>query len=219
VERITEAFTWPLRDPEWLQKLLVIALILLIPIVGSINGLGWMLASLDRLRAGEERLAPANLSYLGRGIRLFAVELVYGLAIAAIALVIYIPSVALAIHEGQGSANPALISVAVLLSLLAFSVTTILSLALNFAIPAIVLATDSGGINGGIQVGAVIRRCRMNLTNTLIAGLMLIAASFVGSLGIVLCIIGVLFTSAYALAMQAWIVRSFEMGSHAAPAA
>lgn len=219
MERITEAFTWPLRDPEWLQKLLVIALILLIPIVGSINGLGWMLASLDRLRAGEERLAPANLSYLGRGLRLFAVELVYGLAIAAVALVIYIPSFALAIHAGQGSANPALISVAVLLYLLAFSVTTILSLALNFAIPAIVLATDSGGINGGIQVGAVIRRVRMNLTNTLIAGLMLIAASFVGSLGIVLCIIGVLFTSAYALAMQAWIVRSFEMGSHAAPAA
>jgi Protein of unknown function (DUF4013) len=219
VDRITEAFTWPLRDPDWLQKLLIIAVILLIPIVGSINGLGWMLASLDRLRAGEERLAPANLSYLGRGIRLFAVELIYGVAIAAVALVIYIPSVALAIHEGQGSANPALISVAVLLYLLAFSVTTILSLALNFAIPAIVLATDSGGIKGGIQLGDVIRRCRMNLTNTLIAGLMLIAASFVGSLGIALCIIGVLFSSAYALAMQAWIVRSFEMGSHAAPAA
>ena len=219
MDRITEAFTWPLRDPDWLQKLVVIGLILLIPIVGSINGLGWMLASLDRLRAGEERLAPANLSYLGRGIRLFAVELIYGLGIAAIALVIYIPSIALAIHEGQGSANPALISIAVLLYLFAFSVTTILSLALNFAIPAIVLATDTGGINGGIQVGAVIRRGSMNLTNTLIAGLMLIAASFVGSLGIVLCVIGVLFTSAYALAMQAWIVRSFEMGSHAAPAA
>ena len=167
MDRITEAFTWPIRDPDWLQKLLVIALILLIPIVGSINGLGWMLASLDRLRTGEERLAPANLSYLGRGIRLFAVELIYGLAIAAVALVIYIPSVALAIHEGQGSANPALISVAVLLYLLAFSVTTILSLALNFAIPAIVLATDGGGINGGIQVGEVISRVRTNLTNTI----------------------------------------------------
>jgi hypothetical protein len=219
VDRITEAFTWPLRDPDWFQKLLIIALTLLIPIVGSINGIGWMLASLDRLRAGEERLAPANLSYLGRGVGLFAVELVYGLAIAAIALVFYLPSGALAIHEGQGSANPALISVAVLLYLLAFSVTTVLSLALNFAIPAIVLATDSGGISGGLRVGAVIGRCRMNLTNTLIAGLMLIAASFVGSLGIIACIIGVLFTSAYSLAMQAWIVRSFEMGSHAAPAA
>jgi hypothetical protein len=57
------------------------------------------------------------------------------------------------------------------------------------------------------------------LTNTLIAGLMLIAASFVGSLGIIVCGIGVLFTVAYALAMQAWIIRSFELGSHAAAAA
>ena len=59
MDRITDAFAWPLRDPDWLTKVLIIALILLIPIVGGINGLGWMLASLDRLRAGEERLAPA----------------------------------------------------------------------------------------------------------------------------------------------------------------
>jgi hypothetical protein len=219
VDRVTEAFTWPLRDPEWLRKLLIIALTLLIPIVGSINGIGWMLASLDRLRAGEERMAPANLSYLGRGIRVFVVELIYGLAIVGVALVIYIPAIALAIHEGRGSADPALITVAVLLYLLAFSVTTVLSLALNFAVPAVVLATDTGGINRGLELGAVIRRCRLSLTNTLIAGLMLIAASFVGSLGIYACVIGVFFSSAYALAMQAWIIRSFEMGSRAAPAA
>jgi hypothetical protein len=219
LDRIVEAFTWPSRDPEWLQKLLIIALTLIIPIVGSINGIGWMLASLDRLRAGEERLAPANLSYLGRGIRVFAVELIYGLAIVGIALVIYLPALALAIHEGQGSANPALISVAIVLYLLAFGVTTAFSLGLNFALPAVVLATDSGGVSGGLKLGAVIRRCRLNLTNTLIAGLMLIAAGFVGSLGIYVCIIGVFFSSAYALAMQAWIIRSFEMGSRAAPAA
>jgi hypothetical protein len=219
MDRVTDAFTWPVRDPDWVRKLLIIALTLLIPIVGSINSIGWMLASLDRLRAGEERMAPANLSYLGRGIRLFAVELIYGLAIFAIALVIYIPAIALAIHEGRGTANPALITVAVLLYLLAFSVTTLLSLALNFALPAVVLATDSGGINGGLELGAVIRRCRSNLTNTLIAGLMLIAAGFVSSLGIYACFIGVFFTSAYALAMQAWIIHSFEMGSPAASAA
>jgi hypothetical protein len=47
---------------------------------------------------------------------------------------------------------------------------------------------------------------------------MLIAASFVGSLGIVACGVGILVTTAYALAMQAWIVRSFELGSPAAKA-
>jgi hypothetical protein len=212
VDRITEAFTWPFRDPDWISKVLIIALTLLIPIIGSINGLGWMLASLDRLRAGEERLAPANLSYIGRGVRLFAVELVYTLVIVVIAFAIFVPAVALSVNQGKGSANGGLIAAAVLLDLVGFSVITLLSLALTFVMPAIVLATDRAGIAAGIDVRAVLRRSRANLNHTLIAGLMLIAASFVGSIGSIACGVGVLVTSAYALAMQAWIIRSFETG-------
>jgi Protein of unknown function (DUF4013) len=212
MDRVTEAFGWPFRDPEWLTKVLIIALTLLIPIVGSINGIGWMLASLDRLRAGEERLAPANLTHLGRGIRLFAVELVYEIGIIAIAAVIFVPALVLEINQGHGSGNAGLIAAALFLNVFGFSVTTLLSLGLTFATPAIVLATESGGVGGGVRVGAVIRRSRMNLTHTLIAGLMLIAASFIGSLGAIVCGIGFLVTSAYALAMQAWIIHSFEKG-------
>jgi hypothetical protein len=213
VERITDAFTWPVRDPEWATKLLVIALLLLIPIVGSINGLGWMLASIDRLRAGEERLAPANLTYLRRGVRLFVVEILYNVGIVAVSLLIFVPALRFALQQGQGSGNPGLISLAVLLYLIGFGVITVASLALTFATPAIVLATDRGGIGGGMQLGAVIRRCRINLTNTVIAGLMLIAANFIGSLGVIACGVGVLVTTAYALAMQAWIIHSFEIGA------
>jgi hypothetical protein len=216
LERITDAFTWPTRDPEWLSKVLIIALILLIPVVGAINAIGWMLASLDRLRAGEERLAPANLSHLGRGVRLFVVDLIYELALILIGALLYVPAVLIFAHEGSGTASAGLVSVAVLLSLLTFSVVTLGSLALNFAMPSIVLATDKGGISGGLGVADVLRRARLSMVNTLIAGLMLIAAGFIGSLGTVACGIGVLFTTAYATAMQAWIIRSFEVGSRPA---
>jgi Protein of unknown function (DUF4013) len=219
VERITDAFAWPARDPEWLTKILIIGVILLIPIAGAINGIGWMLATLDRLRAGDEALAPANLSYIGRGVRLFVVNLAYGLAILLLAAAIYVPALLIASSQSQGSANPALVSLAIVLSLLAFSIATLGTLALNFALPSIVLATDREGIAGGLRVLAVLRRSRINLSNTLIAGLMLIAAGFVGSLGILLCGLGVLFTSAYALAMQALIIRSFELGTAAVKAA
>jgi hypothetical protein len=212
LDRVTEAFLWPFRDPEWPAKLIIIALILLIPIVGAINGIGWMLASLDRLRAGEERLAPANLTHLGRGIRLFAVQLIYGIGITVVALVVFVPAVALEVQQGNGSGNAALIGGAIFLNLLGVSVITVLSLALTFLMPAIVLATDSGGVGGGIKLMAVIRRSRVSLNHTLIAGLMLIAASFVGSLGTIACGIGVLVTTAFALAMQAWIIHSFEQG-------
>lgn len=219
MDRVTDAFAWPAKDPDWLAKLLVIGLILVIPVVGSINGLGWMLASLDRLRAGDEKLAPANLRYIGRGFPLFVADLVYILLISAIAAAVYVPALILASNQSQGSANPALISLAIALSLLAFSVATLGSLALNFVMPSIVLATERGGIGGGLRLGNVLRHARANIANTLIAGLMLIAAGFIGSLGVVACGIGVLFTTAYALAMQAWVVRSFEIGSPAARAA
>ena len=77
MDRVGDAFVWPFRDPEWLNKILIMGLIQLIPFLGAINGLGWMLAALDRLRAGEERLPPANFDHLGRGLRLFVVYFVY----------------------------------------------------------------------------------------------------------------------------------------------
>lgn len=219
MDRIAEAFAWPARDPDWPAKLLIIGLTLLIPFVGAINAIGWMLATLDRLRAGEERLAPATLGYIGRGFRLFVVNIVYGLVISLVTAVIYVPALLVASNQSHGSANPGLVSLAILLSLLAFSVATLGSLVLTFASPSIVLATDRGGIGAGLNVSAVVRQARFNLANTLIAGLMLIAAEFVGSLGLFACGIGVFFTTAYALAMQAWIIRSFEVGSPAAKAA
>jgi uncharacterized protein DUF4013 len=213
LDRIAEAFVWPVRDPTWPSKVVIMALTLLIPIAGAINGLGWMLATLDRLRAGEERLPPANLRYLGRGIRLFAVQIVYVLGIVAITAVFYVPALLVFVREGRGTANLALVSVGLLLNLLSFSITTLGSVALTFVMPAIVLATDRNGIAAGLRVGKVLRRARASMVNTLIAGLMLIAANFIGSLGLVACGIGVVFTAAYALAMQAWIIRSFELGA------
>ena len=51
------------------------------------KAIGWMLATIDRLRAGEERLPPANFSYLGRGFELFVVFLVYGLGVLIVAAI------------------------------------------------------------------------------------------------------------------------------------
>lgn len=212
MERISDAFGWPARDPGWITKVAVTGLILLIPIVGIINGLGWMLAALDRLRSGDQTLPPANLSYLGRGWRLFTVQLAYGLVLSVVTAIVYVPSVVLFVHEGHGSADLALVSAGALLSTLAVSIATLGSVGLNFVMPSIVLETDRNGIAAGLNLSRVVRLARGSLANTLIAGLMLIAAGFIGSLGVVLCGFGVVLTTAYALAMQAWIVRSFELG-------
>ena len=218
MDRVTEAFAWPARDPVWVSKVVVIGLILLIPVVGTINGIGWMLAALDRVRSGQDGLPPSNLGYLGRGFPLFLVLLVYGLAIGVIAGLVYLPAVLIFVHEGRGSASAAAVSGAVLLSLLSFSLATLSTLALNFAMPSIVLATERGGIAGGLRVLKVVSAARTSIAASLVAGLMLIAASFIGSVGIVACGVGALFSTAYSLAMQAWIVHCFEQGSSPAKA-
>src|SRR2546429_5451372 len=213
MERIGDAFGWPFRDPDWLNKILIMGLIQLIPIVGGINALGWMLAGIDRLRAGDEKLPPANFDYLLKGVQLFVVYLVYYLALVLIAAVLYVPAVLVLAQQGHDSPNAFLVLLGFALMLLTFAIVTIGSLALTFAMPSIVLAVDHGGIAGGFHIEAIFRRARSSPLNTLIAGLMLIAAGFIRQLGAVACFIGVLFTSAYALAMQSWIIRSFEVGS------
>jgi hypothetical protein len=212
MDRIGDAFVWPLRDPEWLSKVLIMGLILLIPIVGAMNGLGWMLATLDRLRAGEEKLPPANFEHLGRGFQLFVVFLAYYVGLALIAALLYVPAIVLLAEQGRDSSSTPLVLIGLALLLLGSSFITLASLALTFATPSIVLAFDRGGIAGGVRIDQVGRRATASLINTLIAGLMLIAAGVVGQLGTILCLVGVVFTGAYALAMQAWIIRSFELG-------
>ena len=213
MERITDAFVWPFRDPEWVAKIAVMGLIMLIPIAGPITNLGWMLAGIDRLRAGQERLPPANFDGFGRGLLLFVVLLLYYLALCAIAAVVYVPSVLIFSEEGaRDSTNPFLVSLAVVLSSMAFGILTLGSLVVTFATPAVILAVDRGGITAGLRVADIVRQLRVSPANTVVAGLMLIAASLIAQIGAVACVVGVVFTAAYAFAIQAWIVRSFEVG-------
>jgi hypothetical protein len=213
MDRIGEAFVWPFRDPKWLEKVAIMGLILLIPVVGGINGLGWMLASIARLREGKAELPPANFDYLWKGFQLFVVLLVYSLALLAVAGVFFVPAVILLGTQGGSSGNTVLALAGVLLMLVAFGITVI-GFLLSYAVrPAIVLATDLGGIAGGFDVAAILRRLRVTPTSALIAGLMLLAAGFIGSLGSYACLVGIVFTIPYSLAMEAWIVRSYEIGS------
>jgi hypothetical protein len=216
LDRITDAFAWPFRDPQWVAKIAVMGLIMLIPIAGPITNLGWMLAAIDRLRAGEDRLPPANFDGFGRGVLLFLVLLLYYLALGAIAAIVYVPSVLLFAQEGaRDSANPFLVSLAVVLSSIAFGILTLGSLVVTFATPAVILAVDRGGVAAGLRIGDIVRQLRVSPANTVVAGLMLIAASLIAQIGAVACVVGVVFTAAYAFAIQAWIVRSFELGLNA----
>jgi uncharacterized membrane protein len=170
--------------------------ILIIPIIGQISLMGWLLLTLDNLRDGRQELAPAGF-HLSRGIRLFGVQFIYGFALSII------PAILEGIGGGMQQSSPgsggALLGLGYLLNLVAV-------LLFAFLYPALILTTHEQGFAAAMNVGAVWRLATANVGNSALAGALIIVAHLIGGLGIILCFVGVLFTTVYAYAVTAGVV-------------
>ena len=56
---IVAALKYPLNDRSWLKRLLVGTLILLIPIIGAIILVGYMVSVIQEVASGNEKYLPA----------------------------------------------------------------------------------------------------------------------------------------------------------------
>ena len=65
---------WFTSSPDWLQTLLLMGLIGLIPFVGAIDIYGYSIATARNLRAGYRVLPPASFNYLGAGAPVFVLS-------------------------------------------------------------------------------------------------------------------------------------------------
>ena len=191
----------------------MVGLIGIIPILGQMNLLGWTLASLDNLRAGRQELAPANFSHLSRGASLFVVLLVYGLGIGVVAAIFYVPGIILVAGSQGGGAGA---GVGVLLVSLGGLAIFVVSLAYAWLQPVIYLRTDGGGFGSGLDLGAVIAALRRQPLKTLLAALLMYVGGLIGSLGFVLCLVGLVFTIPYGYAIVAGVLRVYEQQAVAA---
>jgi hypothetical protein len=189
------------------SKVLLMGLIGLIPIVGQMVLYGWMLTALDNLRAGRDELPPASFSYIGRGVNLFVVLLLYGLALAAVCLILFGIGFGISVaREGASLAGLPFI-------LLGYALALIGSLALYVLSPAIILATDRGGIGGGLNLPSIISRATASGSLAIYAGLFALVAYLIGGVGAVVCYLGVIFTAPYGYAVLASVVRYYEQNS------
>ena len=203
-----DAFGFPFRDPGWLGKIVVQGLILIIPIIGLIATAGWMLMTFDNIRAGRQELAPAGF-HLSRGIGLFGAWFIY-------ALVLSIPADILDVIGSAMNANQSLSGgpITALGSLVGLAA----QLLLYFLLPSIIVMTYHRGFSGGMDVQGVWRLATNNVSNSVVAGLLMFAAGIIAALGIVACCVGVFFTGAYAAAVMTGIAAWFER-MQATPAA
>ena len=205
-----DALSWPTRDPEWITKIVVMSLITIIPIVGSIVLVGWMLVCLDNVRDGRRVLPPIGFGYIGRGFPLFLVSLVYALAVGVAAAVVVVAFLALAAAAGGTStgAGAALASLGVVAAAV-IALAGVLGIA--YLTPAIILETDRSGIGGGLDFNRVLALGREHPQATLLAALSLLIAYFIGSIGSFVCGVGVYLTIAYGYAAAAGVVRRYEI--------
>ena len=206
---VGDAFGWAFKDPAWLGKIVVQGLILIIPIVGWIATTGWLMLAFENARSGRNELPPAGF-HLGRGIGIFGVYLIYG-------IVLSIPGIAL---NSIGSHTTSLES--------GFSYSTgsplgslwnlVTQLLIDFLSPTLIVMVYHHGFRGGFDLANIWKYATSNVTNSIVAALIIFVGSLIGALGLIACCIGVFFTLVYSASISAAVAAWFER-QQSAPAA
>ena len=213
---VGDAFSFQFKDPGWVGKIVVQALILIIPIIGLIALAGWMLMTFDNLRAGRQELAPAGF-HLSRGIGLFGAWFLYSLVLSLPGLVLSWGS---SMSTFSNLSNSTYTSHPYTFSAVNTSgsfLSLVGDLVLDFLLPSLIVMTYHYGFSGGMDVPRVWRLATSNVTNSVIGGLLFFVAGLIGGLGIIACCIGVFFTAAYAASVMVGVASWFERAQAVPP--
>ncbi len=137
---------WFTSTPDWLPRVIVTGLIGLIPIIGSINLLGWTLTATDMVRGGWKELPPAGFQHLERGVPPFIAGLVYGLVLSVVFVLMAVLAVAFA-----ASGRTGFVVIAILIGLVALLVLVGWWLAALYLLGALLIGSDRLGIGWALD--------------------------------------------------------------------
>jgi hypothetical protein len=200
------AFTYATQDPDWLKKVGIAAVILIIPILGAIVVLGWGLEITRRVINNDPVPLPdwSNFTdHLILGLKGFVVGLVFGLPAGLV-------------NGCQGTinaliTNPDLLrnmdpdtvgmiaSAGGFLALCCGCLGVLLGLATTFILPAAYgnMMAHNGELGAGFRFGEVFGLVRAAIGPYLLTLVGAILVGIIVPLGLIACIIGVLFTAAW----------------------
>jgi hypothetical protein len=192
------AFSFPFQDEEWIKKLLIAAVMVLIPIVGWLAVFGWSLEITRRVISGAEVPLPPWTDFGG--------FLTLGLKAFVVGLIFSIPSFILAVPAGLASAvidADELMAVGTIITFCFSCLIILYSIVIAFALPASLgrlAATDSLG--EALNVAKLWGMIRAAPSGYLIVILGYIATGIVAPLGAIACGIGLFITIAYSLVVE-----------------
>ncbi|OGQ91803.1 MAG: hypothetical protein A2289_10115 [Deltaproteobacteria bacterium RIFOXYA12_FULL_58_15] len=192
----------PTADKDWIKKILLIGVFMLIPIAGAFNALGYIKACYERRKEGNAILPDANLSYMGAGWWIFVAILpVIGVIVVLAILFQVMGFVMFKIAPRLGG----IVAFVGMLALIAAS------LAAWAAMPAILYLHFAKGERwAGAKFGQILEIINSNLNNYLMFLLTYFVAGIIGGAGQIACGIGMLFTMPFCCAMQGAAIADFE---------
>lgn len=193
------AFTYPTKDPNWLQKLLVVALINLIPIIGQIYVIGWMIEIIRRAVIQRQPISLPDVdfgNFLTKGFKAFIVSFVFAIPM----IIVSIPMGIFSSLMDSSDAQTAWAIVSMCMGLIMF----LYGLLLAFIVPAayaILAVKDS--VADALRPSDIFHLLKSAPGAYVVAILGTIVSGLLAPLGVIACGIGVLFTGVYASAVNA----------------
>jgi len=199
---IGKSFSFVFEDKEWVTKIIIAMLILLLGVVFFWLVIPAILAALlfsgygveitRRVLRGESQVLPAwdNWGQLFTdGLMVAIIGIVYAIPMIVVSLCLGVPL-------GVASENSE--SAAALISSILSCLNLLWGIVLSFLLPpAIAIYAKESNLGAAFRFGDVVALVRDHFTTYLITAVMVWVAGFIGGLGFLLCGIGWLFTGPY----------------------
>jgi hypothetical protein len=198
---IGSSFTYMFQDEDWIKKILIGGVVSLIPIV-NFAAIGYMIQTLRNVRDGQPLPLPEwdqFGQYFIDGLWIFLIFLVWSIPIILVACLQGVGTAILAEANEDAASALSIISVcfSCLIALWAFVIAAVS--------PAILVHyAKAGEFMAGFQFSEILDIIRTNIGNYIIVILLVWVAGLIASLGVILCVVGVIFT-------QFW---SYLVGGH-----
>ena len=191
---IGASFGYMFQDEDWIKKIIIGGIVGIIPIV-NFAAIGYMIQIIRNVRAGQ----PLPLPEWDE----FGQYFMDGLWIFLIILVWSIPALVVACLQGIGGAavanNNQMSETYSIISACFGCLIALWSLVVAIFAPAIMIRfAEVGDFMAGFRFGDLFNFISLNVGSYVIVLVLMWVASLIASLGVILCVIGVLFTQFWA---------------------